>query len=204
MGRSVGRKFNTEGPIRADRHYHIPPLTRIDLDDVLGLIRDEKYFVLYAPRQTGKTSVLLALRDLLNSGQAGEFRCVYANVEAGQAMRENIAEGIRTVLRRTGISGERDARRRDAGAALARPAGARRPWAGAVPGAGALEHGGPASAGAADRRDRRAGRRHAAARCFGSFVPATTSVRPRSRTASCCAACATCATTVSTRRPRTA
>ena len=92
------RKFNTEGPVRADRHYHIPPLTRIDLDDVLGLVRDEKYFVLHAPRQTGKTSALLALRDLLNSGQAGNFRCVYANVEAGQAMRENIAEGIRIVL----------------------------------------------------------------------------------------------------------
>ena len=92
------RKFNTEGPVRADRHYHVPPLTRIDLDDVLGLIRDEKYFVLHAPRQTGKTSALLALRDLLNAGQAGDFRCVYASVEAGQAMRENIAEGIRTVL----------------------------------------------------------------------------------------------------------
>ena len=95
---NVVRKFNTEGPIRADRHYHIPPLTRIDLDDVLGLIRDEKYFVLHAPRQTGKTSALLALRDLLNSGQAGDFRCVYANVEAGQAMRENVAEGMRTIL----------------------------------------------------------------------------------------------------------
>ncbi len=92
------RKFNTEGPIRADRHYHVPPLTRIDLDDVLGLVRDEKYFVLHAPRQTGKTSALLALRDLLNSGQAGDVRCVYANVEAGQAMRENVAEGMRTVL----------------------------------------------------------------------------------------------------------
>ena len=97
-GSSVVRKFNTEGPVRAERHYHIPPLTRIDLDDALGLIRDEKYFVLHAPRQTGKTSALLALRDLLNSGQAGDFRCVYANVEAGQAMRENVAEGMRTVL----------------------------------------------------------------------------------------------------------
>ena len=93
---SVMRKFNTEGPIRADRHYHIPPLTRIDLDDVLGLIADEKYFVLHAPRQTGKTSALLALRDLLNGGD--DYRCVYANVEAGQAMRENVAEGMRTVL----------------------------------------------------------------------------------------------------------
>ena len=94
----VVRTFNTAGPVRADRHYQIAPLSRIDLEEVLGLIRDEKYFVLHAPRQTGKTSALLALRDLLNGGQAGGFRCLYANVENGQAMRENVAEGMRTVL----------------------------------------------------------------------------------------------------------
>ena len=92
------RTFNTEGPVEAADHYHIPPLERIDLDVVLGLIRDKKYFVLHAPRQTGKTSALLVLRDLLNGGAQGDFRCVYANVEAGQAMRENVAEGMRTVL----------------------------------------------------------------------------------------------------------
>ena len=90
--------FNTEGPVVAADHYHIPPLERIDLDDVLGLVRGKKYFVLHAPRQTGKTSALLALRDLLNGGTAGEYRCVYANVEDGQATRENVAEGMRTVL----------------------------------------------------------------------------------------------------------
>ena len=77
------RKFNTEGPVVAADHYHIPPLERIDLDAVLGLIRDKKYFVLHAPRQTGKTSALLALRDLLNGGGQGDFRCGYANVEDG-------------------------------------------------------------------------------------------------------------------------
>ena len=92
------RTFNTEGPVEAADHYCIPPLERIDLDAVLGLIRDKKYFVLHAPRQTGKTSALLALRDLLNGGGQGDFRCVYANVEGGQAMRENVAEGMRTVL----------------------------------------------------------------------------------------------------------
>jgi len=92
------RTFNTAGPVRAHRHYQIAPLSRIDLEDVLGLIRDEKYFVLHAPRQTGKTSALLALRDLLNGGEAGDFRCVYTNVENGQAMRENVAEAMRTVL----------------------------------------------------------------------------------------------------------
>ena len=92
------RTFNTAGPVVAADHYCVPPLERIELDTVLGLIRDKKYFVLHAPRQTGKTSALLALRDLLNSGAQGEYRCVYANVEAGQAMRGNVAEGMRTVL----------------------------------------------------------------------------------------------------------
>ncbi len=95
---TIVRTFNTEGPVVAADHYQIPPLERIDLDEVLGLVRDKKYFVLHAPRQTGKTSALLALRDLLNGGKAGSYRCVYANVEAGQAARENVAEGMRAVL----------------------------------------------------------------------------------------------------------
>ena len=92
------RFFNTEGPVRSDDHYLIPPLDRVNLDELLGLVRDKRYFVLHAPRQTGKTSALLALRDLLNSGSAGDYRCVYADVEAAQALRENVAEGMRAVL----------------------------------------------------------------------------------------------------------
>ena len=48
-GASV-RTFNTAGPIDPQDHYHIPPLERIDLDEMLGLVRDKKYFVLHAPR----------------------------------------------------------------------------------------------------------------------------------------------------------
>ena len=92
------RFFNTTGPVRPDKHYRIPPLERLDLDDVLGLVRNERYFVLHAPRQTGKTSALLALRDLLNSGTEGEYRCVYANVEAAQAMREDVEQAMRAIL----------------------------------------------------------------------------------------------------------
>ena len=47
---AVVRAFNTAGPVRADRDYQIAPLSRIDLEEVLGLIRDEKYFALHAPR----------------------------------------------------------------------------------------------------------------------------------------------------------
>ena len=92
------RKFNTEGPVVAADHYCIPPLERVNLAEVLELIRDKRYFVLHAPRQTGKTSTLLALRDLLNSGIEGDFRCVYVNIEAGQAAREDVERAMRIIL----------------------------------------------------------------------------------------------------------
>ena len=106
------RFFNTTGPVRPAKHYAIPPLSRLDLDEVLSLVRDERYFVLHAPRQTGKTSALLALRDLLNGGGEGDYRCVYANFEAGQAARENVEQAMRAILvelaswARTGLGDE--------------------------------------------------------------------------------------------------
>ena len=92
------RFFNTEGPVRPDDHYAIPPLERMDVDELLGLIRAKRYFVLHAPRQTGKTSALIALRDLLNSGEAGDFRCVNVNVEVAQVARDDTARGVRAIL----------------------------------------------------------------------------------------------------------
>ena len=53
---------------------------------------------LIAPRQTGKTSALLALRDLLNAGAAGDLHCAYVNVEAAQAQRENVERAIRVIV----------------------------------------------------------------------------------------------------------
>ena len=72
----------------------------MDLDYVLRLIQTKKYFILHAPRQTGKTSALLALQDLLNSDTVGSYGCVYVNVETGQAARENVYEAMRTILGR--------------------------------------------------------------------------------------------------------
>ena len=96
------RDFNTAGPVRADRHYNIPPLERLNLAEVLALIRGERYFVLHAPRQTGKTSTLLALRDLLNSGSEGDYRCVYVNVEPAQTAREDVGLAMRNILNSLG------------------------------------------------------------------------------------------------------
>jgi hypothetical protein len=90
------RFFNTAGPNRPKEQYTIDPLTRLDLDDVLMLIRQKKYFVLHAPRQTGKTSCLLALRDYLN--QHGDYIAVYANVEGGQASRTNVQSVVKSTV----------------------------------------------------------------------------------------------------------
>ena len=90
------RKFNMEGPVEADRHYCVPPLNRVNLGEFLELIADRRYFVLHAPRQTGKTSILLALQDRLNA--EGQYRCVYVNVEGCQEAGEDTARAMRTLL----------------------------------------------------------------------------------------------------------
>ena len=94
------RRFNTEGPVRPAEHYCIPPLERVDLERILGLVRNKRYFALHAPRQTGKTSALLALRDRLNEGAAGDLRCVYVNIEAAQALREDVEGAMRVIVGR--------------------------------------------------------------------------------------------------------
>ena len=92
------RFFNTSGPVVSEDHYCVVPLDRVDLGQILALIADKRYFVLHAPRQTGKTSTLLALRDLLNDGAHGAYRCVYVNVEPGQAAREDVTQAMRAIL----------------------------------------------------------------------------------------------------------
>jgi len=94
------RFFNTAGPVRCTEHYCLPPLTRLDLDEVLRLIDQGKYFVLHAPRQVGKTSFLLALMEHLNRGE--RYRCLYINVEIAQAARENVAKGMQAILSELG------------------------------------------------------------------------------------------------------
>lgn len=91
------RTFNTAGPIVPEMHYHIPPLQRAGGDRLLRLVKGSQYFVVYAPRQTGKTTALLALRDALN---AGDHRAVYANIEGAQTRDDDLEPAIRTILSR--------------------------------------------------------------------------------------------------------
>ncbi|MBN1226103.1 MAG: ATP-binding protein [Deltaproteobacteria bacterium] len=90
------RFFNTAGPVNCKDHYCLSPLERFDLEGIVSLIDQKKYFVLHAPRQTGKTTCLLALMDHLNA--IGKYRCLYFNVESAQAAREDVRQGMRAIL----------------------------------------------------------------------------------------------------------
>ncbi len=93
----ITKFFNTAGPVRADQNYFIPPLERFDLDDVLMLIDLEKYFLLHAPRQSGKTSTMFALRDLINT-TSDDTIAIYVNVEPAQVARHDVDRGIKAVV----------------------------------------------------------------------------------------------------------
>ncbi len=88
------RRFKVTGPVDPSKHYTIPPLSRVPLARIEELVEIEEYFVLHAPRQTGKTSVLKALRDRLN--EQG-WRCVYASCEAAKGLRD-LDSAVRAVL----------------------------------------------------------------------------------------------------------
>lgn len=105
--------FNIAGPCEADLNYMLPPTARLNVDEVMTLIRDRRYFILHAPRQTGKTTALLGLMHQLN--ESGEFRALYVNIEPAQTARENVAMGIAAVVECVASGadiwlGQRDAR----------------------------------------------------------------------------------------------
>ncbi|MCX5925118.1 MAG: AAA-like domain-containing protein [Candidatus Dependentiae bacterium] len=88
--------FTTAGPIRPEKNYYVPLSTRLNEQELYQLIDQEKYFVLHAPRQTGKTSTILNLAQQLNS--QGKYTALYVNVEGAQAARNDYTKGIYTIL----------------------------------------------------------------------------------------------------------
>ena len=79
------RYFNTTGPCQPERHYMLPAADR--LPDADRLFERGSYFVIHAPRQTGKTTTLMALvRQLTEQGRytALYFSCKPAEAAAGE------------------------------------------------------------------------------------------------------------------------
>jgi len=75
----MSRWFNTAGLCKADIHYMLSPTSR--LPDLERLIAQESYFVIHAPRQTGKTTAVLALAKQLT--KSGRYTAVMVSAEVG-------------------------------------------------------------------------------------------------------------------------
>lgn len=86
--------FNTAGPCKADIHYMLPPLER--LPNLERLIAQQGYFVLHAPRQTGKTTAMLALAQQLTA--SGQYTAVMLSVEVGAAFPHDLAGAEQAIL----------------------------------------------------------------------------------------------------------
>ena len=94
------KRFNTTGPCFPDEHYMMPALDR--LPGVRELVAGGDYFVVHAPRQTGKTTALQALVSEINA--KGEMFALYCTLESLQnradpdrtniAIRDLVADNV--------------------------------------------------------------------------------------------------------------
>ncbi|MBM3239270.1 AAA family ATPase [Candidatus Poribacteria bacterium] len=86
--------FNTAGHCKRDIHYMIDPIPRFA--DVNELIDAQKYFVIHAPRQSGKTTLLYELTNKLN--KAGKYTALNVNIQAASIFSDDVPEGMKVII----------------------------------------------------------------------------------------------------------
>ncbi len=87
--------FNTAGPVNPKDHYYVPH--RFNEPEIRQLIEQKKYFILHAPRQSGKTTGLIQLVKMLNNEK--QYKTLYVNFESGQSARSRVIEGMSSLLK---------------------------------------------------------------------------------------------------------
>ena len=98
----MARFFNTAGPCRPELHYMLPPERR--LPELSRLIDRQLYFVVHAPRQSGKTTCLHSLAQKLTA--EGRYAALLTSCEVGQAAGGDVERGIAAVLDALRIAAE--------------------------------------------------------------------------------------------------
>ncbi|MCA9704534.1 MAG: ATP-binding protein [Myxococcales bacterium] len=87
------RKFNVAGPCRSERHYMIPPERR--LPGLVALVDEQAYFVVHAPRQTGKTTIVQALARRLTA--EGRYAALHFSCEMGRPFDDDVEQATQAV-----------------------------------------------------------------------------------------------------------
>ena len=88
--------FSTAGAVQPNRHYFVPK--RLNWNQLRGFIENDYYFILHAPRQSGKTTAVLEWIRELNL--EGKYKAFYINIESAQAARGDTTKGMWTILER--------------------------------------------------------------------------------------------------------
>jgi len=96
------RRFNTAGPCLPTEHYMIAALSR--LPEAPKLVDLKAYFVVHAPRQTGKTTALRALAHELTA--QGRYAALHFSCEAARAAGDDYGAASRTILSRIETSAQ--------------------------------------------------------------------------------------------------
>ena len=91
------RRFNTQGPVNSDQHYVVPRTE--ELGEFLKRVKEGRYIVIFAPRQTGKTTFFYAAMDIL-AAEEPTYLPIHLDFEAYKNLTpadfySNLTEDIR-------------------------------------------------------------------------------------------------------------
>ncbi len=73
------RRFGTQGPVNPEQHYVVSRTE--ELTEFIKRVKEGRYIVIFAPRQTGKTTFFYAAMDILAS-EAPTYLPIHLDFEA--------------------------------------------------------------------------------------------------------------------------
>ncbi len=88
--------FNKTGSCRPSDHYMLAAMSRLEEFDLERLITQKAYFVLHAPRQTGKTTAMQEWARQLTA--AGNYIGVLVSMEVGTPFHDNVGMAEDAIL----------------------------------------------------------------------------------------------------------
>ncbi|MBX9831241.1 AAA-like domain-containing protein [Candidatus Babeliales bacterium] len=86
--------FNTVGVTDPARHYFLP--RRLDWEQLVGFIEKQYYFVLHAPRQSGKTTAIIEFVKYLN--KEGKYAALYLSTESARIAVNDVNRALRAII----------------------------------------------------------------------------------------------------------
>ena len=91
------RRFSTQGPVNPDQHYVVPRTE--ELTEFIKRVKEGRYIVIFAPRQTGKTTFFYAAMDTL-AAEEPTYLPIHLDFEAYKNLTpsdfySNLTEDIR-------------------------------------------------------------------------------------------------------------